>query len=275
MALSINSSNNAFSFGINKAQQENQTALQRLSSGKKVNSAKDNAAALFIIQQQTADIRGIDQAVRNASDGISLAQTAQGALGQITSNVQRIRELTLQASSDTIQDTTGIQFEIDQLTQENSRISQTTSFNGRQLFDGSSINFQLGENAGSENQVGATLGSLDGLNSIDATDLNARGTIDVSSPASARASLAQLDSDIDTLSRQSGTFGALQNRFVAVTDNLQNRSENLLAARSRIEDADFAEESARRARAQVLTQAGISVAAQANVSRQATLSLLS
>lgn len=273
MALSINS-NNTFSFGINKAQQDNQTALQRLSSGKKVNSAADNAAALFIIQQQTADIRGIDQSVRNASDGISLAQTAQGALGQINNNVQRIRELTLQASSDTVGDTTGIQFEIDQLTQENSRISQTTTFNGRNLFDGSSINFQVGENAGAGSQIGATLGSLNGLNSIDATDLRATGTIDVSTPAAARASLALLDNDINAVSQQSGTFGALQNRFVAATNSLQDRSENLLAARSRIEDADFAQESARLASAQVLQQAGISVAAQANLSKQATLSLL-
>ena len=119
------------------------TSLERLSTGLRINSAKDDAAGLYVSQKQTSDIRGIDQAIRNAGDGISLAQTAEGALGQMTNNIQRLREIAVQASNATVEDRTGLQKEADQLTQEISRIIQTTTFNGTSLFDVSGTSFEL------------------------------------------------------------------------------------------------------------------------------------
>lgn len=274
MALSVNSFTSPPSTSLNRAQDGVQTALQRLSSGKKVNTAKDNAAALFTIQQQTADILGVNQSVRNAGDGISLAQTAEGALNSINSNNQRIRELTLQSANPTVQDRTGIQAEIDQLTQENSRIAQTTSFNGQALFQNNTLNFQLGEDGNSNQQVSLNLQSLNGLNGIDTSDLNASQTINASSASAAQASLSQLDSDINAISLQASNFGAIQSRFTVSSNQLEERSANLQAARSRIEDADFAEEVARSTSAQILQQSAIGSAAQANISKAAVLSLL-
>ncbi|MBT5231131.1 MAG: flagellin FliC [Methylococcales bacterium] len=259
MALSINASNSPLNISLNKADKGTKTAFERLSSGLKVNSAKDNAAALFTIQQQTADIRGIDQAIRNAGDGISLAQTAQGALGSVNDNNQRIRELALQAANPTVENRDGIQAEIDQLTQENSRIAETTSFNGQSLFQNGSIDFQLGEDGGNAQQVSVDLQSLDAVSTVDTSDLNATGTVDVSSAAAAQASLSQLDSDINAVSLQSGNFGAAESRFSVSTNQLADRSVNLQEARSRIQDADIAEETARKTRSQILSQSAVLV----------------
>jgi flagellin len=254
------------------------TSLERLSTGLRINSAKDDAAGLFISQKQTSDIRGIDQSIRNAGDGISLAQTAEGALSQISSSVQRIREIAVQSSNATLEDRTGLQKEVDQLTQEISRIVQTTTFNGTSLFDvsgTSSLTFQVGQDGNANNQVSLTLsGMTGGLISAYASSLTATGTVNVSSAATASAALSTLETDIDDISKQRATFGAVQNRFESVISNLSNYSENLTSSRSRILDTDFASETANLTKAQILQQASTSILAQANQLPQSALSLL-
>ena len=254
------------------------TSLERLSTGLRINSAKDDAAGLFISQKQTSDIRGIDQSIRNAGDGISLAQTAEGALSQISSSVQRIREIAVQSSNATLEDRTGLQKEVDQLTQEISRIVQTTTFNGTSLFDvsgTSSLTFQVGQDGNANNQVSLTLsGMTGGLISAYASSLTATGTVNLSSAATASAALSTLETDIDDISKQRATFGAVQNRFESVISNLSNYSENLTSSRSRILDTDFASETANLTKAQILQQASTSILAQANQLPQSALSLL-
>ena len=255
--------------------------LQRLSSGLRVNSAKDDAAGLAVSQAFTAQIRGNGQAVRNANDGISLGQTAEGALGQIGSNVQRIREIAVQAANGTISNTnrSQLQKEVDQLTQEISRIVSTTQFNGTNLLSGAStLTFQVGADGTSTNQLSVTTTNLAltgaaGLFTFSGT-LTATGVVDVTTQATASAALASLDSDISQVSTIRSTFGAVQNRFEAVISSLQNYVENLEASRSRILDADFAAETANLTRGQILQQAGTAVLSQANALPQTALSLL-
>ncbi len=259
---------------LNESQNSLNTSLERLSSGLRINSAKDDAAGLFVAGQLTRDIRGINQAVRNAGDGISLGQTAEGALGEIANNLQRIRELAVQASNDTVGNADGLQAEVDQLTQEISRIVATTNFNGTDLLSGgATVNFQVGASGAANNQISIDLTELTGLEAF-AADLTAVDTIDISTTANASAALADLSDDIDTVNEARATYGAIQNRFEAVISNLQNYAENLTAARSRIEDADFAAETANLTRAQILQQAGTSILAQANTLPQAALQLL-
>jgi flagellin len=251
--------------------------LQRLSSGLRINSAKDDAAGLFVSQQMTRDIRGLNQATRNAADGISLAQTAEGALGEIANNLQRVREIAVQAANATTGDRTGLQKEVDQLTQEISRIIQTTEFNGTSLLSATSnLTFQVGASGAANNQVSLSSSNLTSLGATGgyAASLTATGTVVVSAQGAASAALSNLSSAIDTVNKERATFGALQNRFEAVISNLQNYSENITAARSRIQDADFASETAKLTRAQILQQAGTSILAQANTLPQSALSLL-
>ncbi len=277
MALVVNS--NLYSLNaqrnLNKTQGDLQTSLQRLSSGLRINSAKDDAAGLFTTEKMTADIRGINQAVRNAGDGISLGQTAEGALGQISSNMQRIREIAVQSANATVEDRTGLQKEVDQLTQEISRIAATSEFNGQTLLTGTaSLSFQVGQDGTANQQVTVNTLELSGLNAVNVSDLTATSTIDVSSASAASGALANLDSDLDTVAQDRATFGAVQNRFEAVISNLQNYAENLTASRSRIQDTDFASETAKLTRSQILQQAGVSILAQANTLPQQALSLL-
>lgn len=249
-------------------------SLQRLSSGLRINSAKDDAAGLFIAEQLTRDIRGTNQAVRNASDGISLGQTAEGALGEIGNNLQRIRELAVQSANATTGNRTGIQAEVDQLTQEISRIIQTTEFAGNGLLSAvNSLTFQVGASGAASNQLSISTVSMTGIAGYSA-DLAATGTVDVSTAGAASGALANLSTALDTVNQSRATYGALQNRFEAVISNLQNYAENLTAARSRIQDADFAVETANLTRAQILQQAGVSILAQANTLPQTALSLL-
>lgn len=250
-------------------------SLQRLSSGLRVNSAKDDASGMFVIEQMTADIRGLNQSVRNAQDGISLGQTAEGALAQVTNNVQRIREIAVQSANATTGNRAGLQAEVDQLTQEISRIVQTTEFNGTQLLDGTggALVFQVGQDGAADNQVTVNGADMTALNVYNAS-LTASGTVDVSTATAASAALVDLDSDIDTVSTSRSTFGAVQNRFDAVIVNLTTYAENLSAARGRIQDADFAAETANLTRSQILQQAGVSMLAQANALPQLALSLL-
>lgn len=297
MALTVNS--NAASMNaqrnLNKSSSALNTSLQRLSSGLRINSAKDDAAGLAVTQGMSSQIRGNQQAVKNANDGISLAQTAEGALGQVSDNLQRIREISVQASNGSVSDTnrSQLQKEVDQLTQEISRIVSTTEFNGTTLLSGStSLTFQVGSEGSASNQVsiassslnlasgladasgiGSTASGTTGLNTFS-TDLTAVGTISVLTSAAASANIEALDTDIATVTNSRATFGAVQNRFEAVIANLQNYVENLDSARSRIQDADFASETAALTRNQILQQAGTSILSQANKLPQQALTLL-
>jgi len=276
MAIVINSNLSSLNAqrNLTKSQNDLGVSLQRLSSGLRVNSAKDDAAGLYVSQQLTRDIRGLNQAARNSADGISLGQTAEGALGEVANALQRIREIAIQASNATVGDRTGLQKEVDQLTQEISRIIQTTEFNGTNLLNSTAtLTFQVGASGTSTNQIAVSVSSISGISGYNATLTNT-GTINVTTASGASAVLSGLTSAIDTVNQSRATFGAVQNRFEAVISNLQSYSENLTAARSRILDADFAAETAKLTRAQILQQAGTSILAQANTLPQAALSLL-
>lgn len=249
------------------------TTIQQLSSGLRINSAKDDAAGLAVSEGMTSQIRGLGVAIRNANDGISLAQTAEGALGQITDNLQRIRELAVQAANDVMgsAERGHIQKEVDELTSEIDRIVTTTEFNGQKLLDGTtaSLNIQVGPNG--TDQIAIALTDISGINSKGAA-----GTIDITGAdgTNAVAAIANLDDDLDAVVGHRATLGAIQNRFESVISNLTNYSENLTAARSRIMDTDFAAATAEMTRNQILSQAGTSMVAQANQVPQGVLSLL-
>lgn len=277
MALTINTNIASLNAqrNLSNTQSSLNTSLQRLSTGLRVNSAKDDAAGLFSIERQTADIRGLNQAVRNAQDGISLAQTGEGSLSQVQSALQRIREIAVQSSNATVEDRSGLQAEVDQLTQELSRVIDTTEFNNTKLLDGTSgaLVFQIGQDGNADHQISVTGVDLTGITGYN-TSLTATGVVNVSSAATASAAIASIDTAINTASTNRATLGAVQNRFEAVVVNLTNFSENLSAARGRIQDADFAAETANLTRAQILQQAGTAILAQANTLPQSALSLL-
>ena len=283
MSLVVNTNIASLNAQVNLSRNQNalQTTLQRLSSGLRVNSAKDDAAGLAVAETFTSQIRGNTQAQRNANDGISLGQTAEGSLGSVAGNLQRIRELAVQSANGTVSNgnRSQLQQEVDQLTQEVSRIVQTTTFNGTNLLSGAStLTFQVGADGVASNQVNVTTTNLaasgsGGLYTYNSS-LTATGTVDLTTQASASAALANLDSDINRVSTTRSTFGAVQNRFEAVISNLQNYVTNLSASRSRILDADFAAETANLTRAQILQQAGTAILSQANALPQSALSLL-
>ena len=248
-------------------------AMQRLSSGLRVNSAKDDAAGLASAERMNAQVRGMNVAARNANDGISLAQTAEGALGKIGDAMQRMRELAVQSANGTnnSQDRDNLQSEFQQLNDEVARIVAGTRFNGTVLFDGSSAAFTF--------QVGAGTDATDTL-TINTVDLTATvaslGALNISGVDStgALAAITALDTGIIDTTTARATFGAAQNRFDSVIGSLMVFAENLSAARGRIMDADFAAETAALSRAQILQQAGNAMVAQANQLPQQVLTLL-
>lgn len=371
--MSLNAQRN-----LSSSQSTLATALQRLSSGLRINSAKDDAAGLAISNRFTAQIRGLNQAVRNANDGISLAQTAEGALVEVGNNLQRIRELSVQSANATnsATDRASLQAEVDQLLSEIDRVANQTSFNGVKVIDGSfaSAVFQVGANANEtisvSTTVDANIAALGGavttstaegaavttavddltavaagsilINGTDIGALTAVGTIsqrvgqvvnavnnvsattgvnasfntatgkielvsaaafaitgtddgsftslaaatstdttvtglsslNISSFAGATLAIQQMDAALTEVNSARGTFGAVQNRFESVIANLGTTSENLTSSRSRIRDADFAQETAELSRSQILQQAGIAILAQANAAPQSVLGLL-
>ena len=371
--MSLNAQRN-----LNASQGSLAVSLQRLSSGLRINSAKDDAAGMAITERFTAQIRGLDQAARNANDGISLAQTAEGALVEVGNNLQRIRELAVQASNATNSqsDRDALQLEVTQALAEVDRVANQTQFNGVKLLDGSFTGavFQVGANAGETISVStivdvniAALGSVtqsqtsvdvaditDFATAIDAADILINGedigaigaagsaleragqlvnainavstasgvgatynastneiiltgsgniavtgalndatvggldnstaataatttgitTLSVSSYTNAQLSIAQIDSSLTQVNTARANLGALQNRFTSVVASLTATSENLSASRGRIQDADFAKETANLTRAQILQQAGTAMLAQANAAPQNVLSLL-
>ncbi|PZU57326.1 MAG: flagellin FliC [Sphingobium sp.] len=267
-----------------KADSSLQTALERLSTGKRINSAKDDAAGLAVSSKMTAEIRGLTQASRNASDGISAAQTAEGAMKEIANIVQRLGELSVQASTGTISDTdrVSIKAEADQLVAQIDNIATTTKFNGVSLA-GSTLAIQTG--TGTTDQVSFTVGAMSstdlGLDGLDWTDAAAaqanleiiNGTGTVTDPTDDADILAGAGV-IGLLSKSQADLGAVQSRFEATISNLDSTITNLTEARSRIEDADFSAETTSLAKSQILAQASTAMLAQANQSSQNVLSLI-
>jgi flagellin len=264
---------------LNRSQMSMATALERLSSGLRINSAKDDAAGLAISERQTAQIRGINQGVRNASDAISLAQTAEGSIQEITSALQRIRELAVQAKNATNSqsDRTSLNEEAKQLKAEIQRVAGT-QYNGVNIVGTGATNFKFQVGAYASNTItistqnvltiaGAASGGSGVLNLLSASG-------GVSSVAGASKLIVKLDVYLDSVNSFRAKLGAVQNRFESVIRNGQNVSENLSAARSRIVDADFAQETAALTRAQILQQAGTAMLAQANGLPQNALTLL-
>mgnify|MGYP000043444347 FL=1 len=275
MTFSINSNNSFSSRSIGNAQKSQNEAIQRLSSMLRINSAKDDAAGSAIFQRQTAAINGSNQAIRNANDGISFVQTAQGGLGEVTSNLQRMRELAVQASNSITTDRGAIQAEVNQLSQENTRLSGSSSFGGRSIFPsggGENISFQVGADAGDGNQISVNLNSLEGLNSVSSDQ--GGNAIDLSSAESAQLAIQQIDADLEAVSKQASNFGAVENRLSAAISNAEEYSINMQASRSRIGDADVAKEVSKMIQAQVQEKASIFATAQGNQSKQMVLSLL-
>ncbi len=264
--LSLNAQRN-----LNNTQSMLQTALQRLSSGLRINSAKDDAAGLGISDRFTAQIRGLNVAARNAADGISLAQTGEGALAEMTTLTQRIRELAVQSvnSTNSVADRTSLNNEVTELKAELTRLA-TTQFNGIQVVGSGAGAFQF--------QVGANTGDTVNITTTDITTAGGYSTVvtggDVNSSANAATMITSADTFLASISTARGTLGAAQSRFDSVIRNVQNTAENLSAARSRVLDADFAAETAALTRAQILQQAGVAMLAQANVAPQSVLSLL-
>ncbi|GAB7215528.1 flagellin N-terminal helical domain-containing protein [Dickeya oryzae] len=259
---------------LNKSQSSLQTAIERLSSGLAINSAKDNAAGSGIVNGMTSQIRGLTQASKNANDGVSLLQTAEGNLDEINSNLQRIRELAVQAANDTNNsiDRTAVQTEIDRRVDEITRIANTANFNGSKLLSGSaSFNIQVGAGTTADDAI-----TIDNKSLIagDATTLIGATSTGVGTATDATATIAAVDLALQKINGAKANIGATLNRFESTINNLSNTINNLSSARSRIQDADYATEVSNMSRAQILQQAGTSVLAQANQVPQTVLKLL-
>jgi len=257
------------------------SSMEQLSTGKRINSAADDAAGLAISNKMTAQIRGLNQAIRNANDGISLLQTAEGATNEITNMLQRMRELAVQAANDTYTagDRSALNAEVAELQDEITRIGTNSEWNGMKLF--------IAKTAGSAGGIG-TSGKVSLQVGVDGTDtdrisiqLNEITTstlgvsaISLSTAASAQSALATLDAAISLIDVDRATFGATINRLTYAVDNLSNIAQNTSASRSRILDTDYAKASAELARTQIIQQAATAILAQANQSQQSVLKLL-
>jgi flagellin len=254
---------------------ELKTAKERLSSGSKINSASDDAAGFAIAERMTAQIRGLNMAAKNAGDGLSMLSAIENATNDVTDMLQRMRELAVQAVNDTntAKDREYLQQEVDGLLAEINRVASQTEYNGEAILDGSRSGFiQVGTEAGQtvhfqiDSIATHNLGTEGGQPSLS--------SINVSSAGNATNALATITRSIEQVAGDRAEYGALQNRLEYTVSNLMNVSEFTTAARSRIEDADFATESARLAKAQVLQQSGTAMLAQANASSQLALSLI-
>ena len=261
----------------NKSSMMMSTAMERLSTGKRINSAKDDAAGLAIASSMTAQVRGMNQGIRNANDGISMAQTAEGALDEVSNNLQRMRELTVQASNGTYStgDLANIAKEMTALKSQITSVLANTQFNGNKLFDAT------GGTAGDGNiiiQAGANADdtvTLDLSTDLTAdTDITDAADVDVTALAGDGSELELFDTALDKVASTRAGLGAAQNQLQSAVNNLTSNATNLSDARSRIEDADFSAESTALAKASILSQASTAMLAQANQSQQSVLKLL-
>ncbi|HAD15715.1 MAG: flagellin FliC [Erythrobacteraceae bacterium] len=248
------------------------TAMERLSTGKRINSAKDDAAGLAIATSMTSQVRGMNQGIRNANDGISMAQTAEGALGEVSNMLQRVRELAVQAASETYSsdDRDNLQSEIDALQTQMTNVLTNSEFNGVKLFDGSAgtagaVKIQTGAN--STDTVTLTFSDLSAVSGATYSVAGADGT-------AATTTMGTVDTQLDAINTARAGLGASQNQLESAINTMVAGSTNLSDARSRIEDTDYSAETTALAKSQILSQASSAMLAQANQSQQNVLSLL-
>jgi len=275
-------------------------AMERLSTGLKINFAGDDAAGLAISSRMTSQIKGLNMAVKNAQDGISLTQTAEGALGEVQNMLQRMRELSLQAASDTNSgdDRAYLQTELKALSTEIDRVAATTTFNNQKLFSGSdfgtfatasgtasvtnpstvTLKIQVGSNTGTSDKVEITLQETSaaklGIQVTAVGGTNASGELQFDTGAHALDAVTAVDAALKNVTNLRSSFGAIQNRLEHTISNLTNIATNTELARSRIQDADYAQETSNMTRGQILQQAGTAMLAQANKMSQSVMSLL-
>ncbi len=250
------------------------TSMQRMSSGLRINSAADDAAGLAISEKLRSEVRSLAQAQRNANDGVSLLQTAEGALAESNDMLVRMRELAVQSANGTLgsSERAALHEEFDALRSEMDRIANVTEFNGTKLLDGSvsgGVTFQVGvDNVAANDRITVSIGES------DAAGIGVTSTMTLSTISGAQAALGLIDTAINNVASRRGELGAAQNRLISTVNNLSTSHENLSAANSRIRDADIAAESANFARSQILMQAGVSVLSQANQIPSLALSLI-
>jgi len=275
-------------------------AMERLSTGLKLNFAGDDAAGLAISSRMTSQIKGLNMAVKNAQDGISLTQTAEGALGEVQNMLQRMRELSLQAASDTnsSDDRAYLQTELKALSTEIDRVAATTTFNNQKLFSGTdfgtfapasgtasvtnpstvTLKIQVGSNTGTSDKVEITLQETSaaklGIQVTAVGGTNASGELQFDTGAHALDAVTAVDAALKNVTNLRSSFGAIQNRLEHTISNLTNIATNTELARSRIQDADYAQETSNMTRGQILQQAGTAMLAQANKMSQSVMSLL-
>jgi flagellin len=281
LGVNTNVASLAVQNNLNKASDALTTSMTRLSSGLKINSAKDDAAGLQIATKETSQIRGQTVAIKNANDGISMAQTAEGALQESTNILQRMRELAVQSANDSnsSSDRVALNAEFTQMSAELTRISSSTNLNGKNLLDGSAgaMNLQVGSNTGSANTITLSLST-----SFDANTLGVGSSVSITGTGGTTGSAAStvanaitaIDAALQTINSTRANLGASQNRLSSTISNLQNVNLNATAALGRIQDTDFASETANLTKQQTLQQASTSVLAQANQLPSAVLKLL-
>lgn len=245
------------------------TAMERLSTGKRINSASDDAAGLAIATSMTSQIRGMSQGIRNANDGISMAQTAEGGLNEVTNMLQRIRELAVQSASGTYktEDRTNLQAEVTELSAQIDAVIANAEFNGVKLFDGSVTTVTIQAGAEATDAIALTMADLSGLSGAAFDVSGADGT-------TASATIDAVDTQLEAISTARATLGAGQSRLESAVNSLTNNVTNLSDARSRIQDTDYSAETTALAKAQILSQASTAMLSQANQSQQNVLSLL-
>lgn len=251
-------------------------SLQRLSSGMRVNSSKDDAAGLSIATRMKSDIEGNTVAIRNANDAISLAQTAEGAIGKMTDALQRMRELAVQSAnaSNGTSDRANLNTEFKELQAEVGRVINGTKFNGTAVLTAGAQEFQVGSGTTADDRISVAAVTLTDTNTAIGATISLEVAAGAGTAADARAAMDSIDLAITELNTGRATFGAVQNRFSAAISNLQVSVENQTAAKSRIMDADFASETANLSRSQILQQAGTAMLAQANSLPNGVLALL-
>ena len=258
---------------LSSSQSSLNMAVQRLSSGLRVNSAKDDAAGLAIAERMGAQVKGMNVAIRNANDAVSLAQTAEGALSKVSDMLQRMRELAVQSANATngVQDRANLDQEYQQISAEITRTLAGTQFNGQNILgaNAGTLTFQVGAGTTSNDQIAIVTTRLDNNSTITAVTAGS-----ITTAALSTGSMTAIDQAIDQITTERATYGAAQNRFESAISVLQVSAENNTAARSRIMDADYAAETAALARAQILQQAGTAMLAQANQLPNSVLSLL-
>ncbi|KZN18829.1 MULTISPECIES: flagellin domain-containing protein [Pseudomonas] len=280
MALTVNTNTTSLSVqkNLNRASDALSTSMTRLSSGLKINSAKDDAAGLQIATRMTSQIRGQTMAIKNANDGVSIAQTAEGALQESTNILQRMREIAVQSRNDSngTADRTALDKEYQQSIAELTRIAQSTNLNGKALIDGTAgaMEFQVGSNTTSDNQITLTLSTSFDASALGMTGTTISGVSNTANHSSVDASISAIDAALANINATRADLGAAQNRFSTTISNLQNINENASAALSRVQDTDFAAETAQLTKQQTLQQASTAVLAQANQLPSAVLKLL-